>query len=149
MGPVQVLVIGLERPSSTVDGMAFTGEVAAELAVLREAGVVRLIDVVVVIRHDDETFETLDVVDFDTSGDLVAELLGRDDDDAGTDGDHLWSLADAVPVGSTAAVALIEHVWAGPLRDAIGRAGGVTLDETWLTADDAGRLEALMAARRN
>ena len=54
-----------------------------------------------------------------------------------------WSLAESVPVGSTAAVALIEHIWAAPLRGAIQRAGGVPLDETWLAQQDVKLLEEL------
>jgi hypothetical protein len=147
-GPVQVLVVGFERPS-------FSGEVLAELARLRDAGIVRLLDLLLVARAEDGTFETLDLppeagADF---GDLAVELLGRPDGDAPglTDGDSVpgaaWSLADAVPVGSTAAVALLEHVWAGPLREAIGRAGGVPLEETWLSAGDREALAALVAGR--
>ena len=45
-----------------------------------------------------------------------------------------WSLADAVPPGGVAAVALIEHLWAEPLVAAIGRAGGRPLGEAWLPA---------------
>ena len=52
MGPVQVLVIG-------VDEVAFTGEVLAELSRLRSADIVRLLDVLVIARHDDGTFETV------------------------------------------------------------------------------------------
>jgi hypothetical protein len=142
MGPVQVLVIGLDEPT-------FGGEVATELAELQDAGIVRLVDALVVTRPDDRTFETVDVAGLPTNGALVADLLGgAGDEPDDPDGEHLWSLGAAVPVGSAAVIALIEHVWAGPLRDAIQRAGGVTLDETWLTAGDAGRLEALMAARR-
>jgi hypothetical protein len=145
MGPVQVLVVGLDQPS-------FSGEVAAELDALRDAGIVRLVDVLVVSRHDEETFDTVDAPDAAAHGELVAALLGpagdEPDDDEPHDGAAVWSLGDAVPIGSTAVVALVEHVWAGPLRDAIRRAGGVTLDETWLAAEDTGRLEALMTARR-
>ena len=55
-----------------------------------------------------------------------------------------WSLADAIPVGTTAAVALIEHLWAKPLSEAIARAGGTALEETWLHREDVTRLEQLM-----
>ena len=48
-GPVQVLVVGFEEPS-------FSGEVLAELSRLREAGVVRLVDVLLVRRDEDGTF---------------------------------------------------------------------------------------------
>ena len=82
----------------------------------------------------------------------VAKLLGHADgvlprqatgDDTADAPDRVaWSLADAVPPGTSAAVALLEHVWASPLRDAIRRANGVPLDETWLAAEDLERLAA-------
>ena len=55
-----------------------------------------------------------------------------------------WSLADSVPIGTTAAVALIEHIWAGPQRAAVHRVGGVALEESWLATDDLLFLERLM-----
>jgi Family of unknown function (DUF6325) len=137
IGPVQVLVVGFDRP-------AFSGEILAEFTRLQEAGIVRLVDLLLVARAPDGALETLDTPgDF---GRLAAALLGRPEGDDGvadsTDG-PAWSLADAVPPGSAAAVALIEHVWAGPLKAAIDRAGGTPLDETWLAPDDLAALEAL------
>lgn len=122
--PVQVLVVGFDEPS-------FSGEVLAELTRLRDQGVVRLLDVLLVQRGEDGTFETLDPPpgsDPDL-GRLAADVLGGDGDDP--DGDT-WSLADAVPTGGLAAVALIEHLWAEPLVGAIRRAGGRPLAELWL-----------------
>jgi hypothetical protein len=55
-----------------------------------------------------------------------------------------WSLADAIPPGTSAAVALIEHLWATPLREAIARAGGTALEETWLHREDSERLDEFM-----
>ena len=125
-GPVQVLVLGFEEPS-------FSGEVLAELTRLRELGVVRLVDVLLVERSEDGTFETLEPPpgsDPDL-GRIAAEVLGGEGD--AVDGES-WSLADAVPPGGVAAVALIEHLWAEPLVAAIGRAGGRPLGEAWLPA---------------
>lgn len=149
MGPVQVLVVGYEQP-------AFTGEVLAELARLGDAGLVRLVDVLLVTRAADGTFDTVElsadevqgVADLPPgSGALAAALLGHSDE--AVDGDGLdefdgsvWSLADSVPAGTTAAVALLEHLWAAPLRDAIQRTGGVPLDEIWLADADLRRLAA-------
>jgi uncharacterized membrane protein len=145
-GPVQVLVVGFDRP-------AFSGEVMAEFTRLREAGVVRLVDLLLVRRTEDGAIDTLDVADGEAAGlgRLAATLLGDSgSDDAGVQGPEpdadpddvpLWSLADAVPPGSTAAVALIEHVWAEPLMAAIRRAGGTPLDETWLASPDLAALE--------
>ena len=131
-GPVQVLVVGFEAPS-------FSGEVLAELMRLREQGVVALVDVLLVQRGEDGTFETLEPPagsDPDL-GRIAAEVLGGGTE---SDGDEApgetWSLADAVPPGGVAAIALIEHLWAEPLVAAIGRAGGRPLGELWLPAGD-------------
>jgi hypothetical protein len=148
-GPVQVLVVGFDRP-------AFTGEVMAELGRLAESGTVRVLDVLLV-SHGTDGFETLPLPGDTTAGlgDLAAGVLGVGDDevagsiignDAAVDG-RSWSLAEAIPVGTTAAVALIEHLWAAPLRDAIRRAGGAALDETWLAPADVERLDRLVAER--
>jgi uncharacterized membrane protein len=145
IGPVQVLVVGFDRP-------AFSGEILAEFSRLRQAGIVRLVDLLLVSRTEDGTVETLAAPAGAGAGlgGLAAALLGRADgegeDEAGfdTDGVSVWSLADAVPPGSVAAVALIEHVWAGPLNAAIQKAGGAPLEETWLAPDDLAALEALM-----
>jgi hypothetical protein len=141
-GPVQVLVVGFERPS-------FSGEVMAELDRLRQAGTVRLLDVLFLERTEDGTLETLPPPDKAPAdlGTLAAELLGGADPDAmdaaGPSDGSGWSLADAIPPGGTAAVALIEHLWAAPLRDAIQRSGGTALEETWLAPDDVERLAGL------
>jgi hypothetical protein len=131
-GPVQVLVVGFEAPS-------FSGEVLAELTRLREQGVVRLVDVLLVERDEDGTFETLEPPpgsDPDL-GQMAAEVLGGGEGSEGDEGlGGTWSLADAVPPGGTAAIALIEHLWAEPLVAAIGRAGGRPLGELWLPAGD-------------
>lgn len=52
------------------------------------------------------------------------------------DASDLWDAADAIPPGTTAAVALIEHQWAIPLRDAILRAGGMPIADAWLAPED-------------
>jgi hypothetical protein len=166
MGPVQVLVVGFDRPT-------FSGEVLAEFARLREAGIVRLVDLLLVSRGPDGTLETLAAPTElgPELGELAAALLGRPADaaggeagatrdEAGAAGDEAgaagdqpdeagagWSLGDAVPAGSAAAVALIEHMWAAPLTAALRRAGGSPLEETWLAPADVAELESLIARR--
>ena len=151
-GPVQVLVVGFEQPH-------FSGEVLAELTRLRAAGIVNLLDVLVVTREADGHLETVTPPPGDLpedSGRLTAALLGAPDGStdgstggaastAGADEHGQWSLADAVPIGTTAAVALIEHTWAEPLRAAVARSGGAPLEETWLAQEDSERLESLLA----
>jgi uncharacterized membrane protein len=162
IGPVQVLVVGLDRP-------AFSGAVLAEFTRLTEAGVVRLVDLLLVSRAVDGTLETVGTpagIGADLGG-LAAALLGRPHGgagagevgaadagsadagsaDAGSTEAAEWSLADAVPPGSTAAVALIEHIWAADLVAAIQQAGGTPLEETWLSSGDRELLDAMLAQR--
>ena len=156
--PVQVLVIGLDR-------LEFDGSVLAELDRLRDAGTVRLLDVLLVTRAADGAFSTLPPPAAlpPGTGDVVALLLGASEEqpvalvvDTSEVGaseesagapppgpDAVWSLDGAVPPGRTAAVALIEHLWAEPLREAIRTAGGSPLGETWLAPDDLERLGKL------
>ena len=151
IGPVQVLVVGFDQPN-------FSGEVLGEFTRLREAGLVRLIDVLLVSRSEDATLETLEVSEAAAAdlGRLAAEVLGQPEDASLGESDPseistaaMWSLADAIPIGGTAAVALIEHVWAAPLSAAIQRAGGTLLEETWLAREDRELLETLTAQRQS
>jgi Family of unknown function (DUF6325) len=149
IGPVQVLVVGFDNPT-------FSGEVLAEFTRLREAGLVRLVDVVLVSRSEDGTLETLELPEAAAAdlGGLAVDVLGRLDDASAAETSEIdtvamWSLADAIPVGDTAAVALIEHVWAAPLSAAIQRAGGTLLEETWLAREDRERLETLTTQRQS
>ena len=146
-GPVQVLVVGFEEPS-------LSGEILAELTRLGEAGVVRLLDVLLVSRTEDGALETLPPPTGagPDLGELTAAFL-----EAGTEEGHsadpdpdpaAWSLEEAVSPGGVAAVALIEHLWAQPLVMAMRRAGGQLLDETWLAPPDLDLLERLAGEPR-
>ncbi len=146
--PVQVLVIGLDRP-------VYDGSVRAELDRLRETGTVRLVDVLIVTRSEDGSLSTLPPppgLPAET-GSVVARLLDSTEEAPSADGagvpgpDAVWSLDEAVPPGATAVVALVEHLWAEPLRDAIRTAGGRPLGETWLAEDDLERLTNLRAGQ--
>jgi hypothetical protein len=50
--------------------------------------------------------------------------------------DEVWYLAEHIPEGSSAAIALLEHRWAIPLRDTIQGAGGMTLADSWIHPED-------------
>jgi hypothetical protein len=153
-GPVQVLVVGFEEYS-------LSGEIMAELTKLADAGVVRLLDVLLVSRTEDGRLETLPAPPgaHPDLGRLTAAFLseapaarGVQDDDhrcgQGETEPAVWSLEDAVPPGGAAAVALIEHMWAQPFVEAVRRSGGRMLDETWLAPHDRELLDRLAEETR-
>jgi hypothetical protein len=47
-----------------------------------------------------------------------------------------WYIADTIPEGTSAAVALLEHRWAIPLRDAILATGGIPVASEWIHPRD-------------
>ncbi len=149
IGPVQMLVLGFAEPE-------FTGRIAGELDKLREHEFVRIVDALVVRKDDDGDVTALQVSDLSTDeamefGAIAGALIGLGAGDVeagaeagaleGADGhvlpdEDLWFAADAIPPGSAAAVLLIEHLWAIPLRDSIVAAGGTALVDEWIHPAD-------------
>jgi uncharacterized membrane protein len=152
IGPVQMLVVGFQDPD-------FRGEVLEELKRLREADIIRLIDLAVVKKDDEGNIETLHTSDLSEDealefGATVGALIGlgaagEEGAEAGAmagaealadgqvfDDENVFYAADAIPNGTAAGVALIEHRWAIPLRDAIARAGGLPLLDEWIHVTD-------------
>ena len=50
--------------------------------------------------------------------------------------EEVWYVDDAIPNGTAAAVALLEHRWAIPLREGIRSAGGFHLADAWIHPAD-------------
>ena len=138
-GPMQLLVVGF-------DDNNFRGEILPELRRLREQDVVRLVDLLVVSKDADGSVaivETSDLTEAEASelGAIAAELIGLGEEpapapDATNFHEEVWYIADTIAPGKTAAVAVLEHRWAIPLRDAIERAGGQALADAWLHPSD-------------
>jgi uncharacterized membrane protein len=150
-GPVQILVVGFTETN-------FQGQVMDELKRLTDEGVVRLVDLAVVSKDADGEVQAVEVSGLSSDesqelGALVGAMIGLGMDgeegmeagaiagaEASDDGfigeEEVWSIADAIPEGTTAAVALIEHRWAIPLRDAIRSAGGFPLADSWIHPED-------------
>jgi len=154
MGPVQMLVLGFAEPN-------FTGKIAAELDRLRQHEFVKIVDALVVNKDDDGNVTALEVSDLTQdeamemgaiAGALIGFGYGEGDEgaveagaelgaEAMADGhlipeDDAWYVADTIPNGSAAAIILLEHLWAIPLRDAIVDAGGIALADEWIHPKD-------------
>lgn len=148
IGPVQLVVLGFE-------GNSLTGEILAELRRLRDHDVIRLIDLLFVSKDESGEATVMEASDLTQEeamefGATVGALIGLGE--AGEQGavagavagaealedghvfdEHeVWYVTDSIPNGSSAAVALLEHRWAIPLRDAMQSAGGALLDESWV-----------------
>ena len=154
IGPVQMLVVGFDDPD-------FDGSILAELERLRDADLIRLIDLMAVHKDDEGNVIVLQKSDLSLDdrvelGAVIGALIGAGMDGeegmeagavAGAEGalegdghmideEDAWYIADAIPNGMAAGIALIEHRWAIPLRDKILGAGGMILADEWIHAKD-------------
>jgi hypothetical protein len=116
LGPVDYLVV--EFPAGAKN---FTGEMAAELLKLVDAGTIRIVDILILDKNEDGSVDATEFSDIDQLGELqsieaeLAELLAAEDVD---------QLAAAMEPGSTAGVLIWENLWAAPFASAARRSGG-------------------------
>jgi uncharacterized membrane protein len=155
IGPVQLIVIGFEHPE-------FHGEIIAELERLRASDTVRVIDALAVHKDAAGEIEVQHLSNLSKDeaievGSKVAALIGLGI--AGEEGmaagaeagaeavvegngvnvfsdDEAWDILEEIPNDSAAALLLLEHHWAVPLRDAIARAGGFRISDGFISPLD-------------
>ncbi len=162
LGPVQLLVVGFDKPE-------LRGRIREELERLRASDTIRLVDTILVRKDEAGDITVIQQSDLSTEEAQAAGMyagaligLGMGDEATGADvgamaaaNGHLlddnqaWYIADAIPAGAAAAVALIEHRWAIPLRSAIIESGGRLLADAWIHPVDlveVGLLAAEQAA---
>src|ERR1700745_222601 len=152
IGPAQLIVLGFNHPD-------FHGEVIAELERLRESDTVRVIDALAVykdakgtreVEHlsnltQDEAIElgskigALIGLGFEGEEGMEAGAIAGAEEVAAAGGvnvftdEEAWDVLADIPNDSAAALILIEHHWAVPLRDAIMRAGGFRISDAFIS----------------
>jgi uncharacterized membrane protein len=153
IGPVQLIVLGFNHPN-------FHGEVIAELERLHENGMVRVIDSIAVYKDADGDLEMEHLSNLTQDeaielGSKIGALIGlgiagEEGMEAGAEagaeqaaeeginvfGGDEWDVLEDIPNDSAAALILLEHHWAVPLRDAIARAGGFRVSDGFISPLD-------------
>lgn len=153
IGPVQLIVVGFNHPE-------FHGEIIAELERLHDEQTVRVIDALAVHKDADGEIEvqhlsTLSKEEAIEVGSTIGALIGLGIEgekgaeegaalgaEAAADGvevfsdEQAWDVLEEIPNDSAAALVLLEHHWAVPLRDAIARAGGYRLGDGFISPLD-------------
>jgi uncharacterized membrane protein len=153
IGPVQLIVLGFSHPE-------FHGEIIAELERLRESDTVRVIDALAVYKDAAGEVEVEHLSNLTTEeaielGSKVGALIGLGIEGeegmhagaeagaaAAADGVHVfseeeaWDVLEDIPSDSAAALILLEHQWAVPLRDAVVRAGGFRISDGFISPLD-------------
>ena len=116
LGPIDYVIV--EFPEGKAN---FTGEMVDELVRLVDAGTIRLVDMLILVKDHGGEVEAMELSDIEELGQLealeadLAELLAADD---------VEHLAAAMEPGSTAGVLIWENLWAAPFAAAARRSGG-------------------------
>lgn len=161
LGPVQLLVFGFD----TLD--EFRGDILDRLEELAPLNAIRLLDALFVAKEDNGDLIAMEVGDLgeeegdDLLGLIIGELLGfsfEGEDPAAPPAEITEASAIGVSVadirriardlepGTAAGMLLIEHHWAGGLRNAIAEAGGTPLMQGFLTLEGLALVGAELAA---
>ena len=163
IGPVQLIVLGFSHPE-------FHGEIIDELERLRESDTVRVIDALAVHKDADGEIEVAHLSNLSKEeaielGSKVGALIGLGIEgeegmeagaiagaEAAEDGvqvfsdEEAWDVLEEIPNDSAAALLLIEHHWAVPLRDAVARAGGFRISDGFISPLDLVEIGLVTAA---
>ncbi|MEV6903251.1 hypothetical protein [Amycolatopsis sp. NPDC051372] len=174
IGPIQLVVLGFPDPD-------FHGAIITELERLRESGTVNVVDALAVHKDSDGGIEVAHLSNLSDEeavelGSKVGALIGLGIEgeegmeagavagaEAAADGvevfsdEDAWDVLEEIPDGSAAALVLLEHRWAIPLRDAIAEAGGFRISDGFIspldlvaiglvTAEEAQQLHAFETA---
>jgi uncharacterized membrane protein len=152
VGPIEFLSVAFI-------GNEFKGEILPELERLKLEGIVRIIDLLFVRKDSTGAVWVTTASDLDWEeaielgsylGGLAAvAAVGPAGLERGSmagaaqladghffDEEDLFRVTQTLPENMSAALVLLEHLWAKPLYEAVGRAGGVTLGKDWLEPDE-------------
>jgi hypothetical protein len=116
LGPVDYLVV--EFPAGQQN---FTGEAAEELLRLHDAGLIRVMDLVLIGKGDDGTIMAQELGDLEDMGEFarleteLAETLAEED---------VLAFGEVMTPGSLGAVLVYENLWAAKFGSAVRHAGG-------------------------
>ena len=152
IGPVQLIVLGFNHPE-------FHGQIIDELERLKASDTVAVIDSLAVYKDADGELEVEHLSNLTEDeaielGTTIGALIGLGIEgeegmemgalagaEAGAEGLDMfsgeqWDVLEDIPNDSAAALILLEHRWAIPLREGIRNAGGFHLADAWIHPTD-------------
>jgi DNA-binding NarL/FixJ family response regulator len=152
--PLQVIALTFRL------GVDAESRLLAEVDRIEGRGVLRVLDMVFLAKGQEGTVEGLEVGDGEDFGSLLAGIspFGTEDGgrlaagdaaaggSAGSGVAAVQALADSLEPGSAVALLLVEHLWAGPLADAVSAAGGALISDDFLAGDLSRAVGAEIAA---
>ena len=152
VGPVQLIVLGFDHPN-------FQGEIIEELEKLKESDTIKVIDAMALYKDAEGEIEVEHLSNLTREeaielGSKIGALIGlgiegEEGLEAGAEAgaeaaeeginvfsEEAWDVLEDIPPDTAAALLLIEHHWAVPLRDAIARANGFRIADGFISPLD-------------
>jgi DNA-binding NarL/FixJ family response regulator len=128
----------------------------AEVGRIEGRGVLRVLDMVFLAKGPEGTVQGLEVGDGEDFGSLLGSVSpfgtgngsrpAAGNGAAGSAEAAVQALADSLEPGNAVALLLVEHLWAGPLVDAVSAAGGTLISDDFLAGDVSRAIGAEIAA---
>jgi hypothetical protein len=135
LGPVDYVLVRFPKNR-------FSGEIAPELANLERNGIIRIIDLVFVIKDKDGVVEIRKAKDLGgKAGDAFGEF-SRATSDWFSIGD-IEAIAAELPKNSSYGILVFENTWAVPLKKACLNSGVEMVDQDRIPPEAIRRLEAI------
>ena len=119
LGPIELLIVKFP-------GNEFRGELAPALADLIEAGTIRVVDLVFILKNSDGSIEAIELADLDEDVASKFSSLVEIADGMLTDEDII-ELGGMLENNSSAALMIFENTWATRFADALRRANAEVL----------------------
>jgi hypothetical protein len=163
IGPIQFVVVGFE-------GDVLESDVLQELLIAGAGGAIRLLDFLILEKDQEGQLWAVDVVDESTEGEIgfgalayglivqgaveagdaeaseSVKVLAVSEADFGLLPDEVNEVVYQIPEGSSAIIALVEHLWARDLHAATVEAGGVMRAQGMLAPEGFAQLGAELEA---
>lgn len=132
LGPIDYIVVGFE-------GNKFDGSVLKALGDAIDNGVIRLVDLAVVMRDENDTVSQLEIAD--TGDDYMVSFVEKyKTSETAINEEDIEEVADLIEKNCAAGLLVIEQLWAKPLKEALLRANGVLLAEGRIHPEAAAEL---------
>jgi len=122
LGPIDYIAV-------TFKGNNFDGSVLEALSKATESGVIRVVDLLLVIKDAEGHVEMAEFEDQEDDLKEVATLLGHKGDLPLLTEDDVQKLAAHMSNDTSAGILVIEQLWALPLKEALLHVGGQLLAE--------------------
>jgi len=139
MGPVDYLMIRFP-------GNKFTGRIAPELNDLEKKGIIRVIDLVLLIKDAKGKLTILEAKNMEGEGGAAYRELAKRTDEWFSEGD-IEALAISLPKNTSAGLLLFENIWAIKFKEALLEADAELIDMGRIPPESIAKAEKQLKAK--